>query len=93
MNISGKTVVILACASMVNGMVTKPNQTPSLTINRRETFGILGAATAAPFLPIANAEVSEETPRVTSRMGGLLVRLKTPISPGYILKYQRKNLY
>ena len=84
MNISGKTVVILACTSMAaNGMVTKPNQTPSLpsTINRRDTlsktFGILGLglATSTPFIPlIANAEVAEETPRVTSRMGGLLVR-------------------
>jgi len=84
MNNSAKLLFILGCIEygMINGMVTKPNQSsnPSLAINRRETlsktFGILGGAgiaTALPFLPeVANAEVLEETPRVTSRLGGLL---------------------
>ena len=85
MNNSANLLFILGCiaSGMINGMVTKPSQStnPSLAINRRETlsktFGMLGGAgiaTVLPFLPeVANAEVSEETPRVTSRMGGLLV--------------------
>lgn len=81
-NFNGVFLVFLlgsSISTVVNGLSSKTMNTPSLpSITRRDslskTFGILGGiGLTGPFLPFkANADVSEETPRVTSRMGGLL---------------------
>jgi len=72
--------LLLAAPShmMVAGFAgMNPQSTASPEVSRRDAFtkaavGFLGGLTVSS-LP-AFAEVSEETPRVTTRMGGLLVR-------------------
>eukprot|EP00559_Dactyliosolen_fragilissimus_P006678 CAMPEP_0184868486 /NCGR_PEP_ID=MMETSP0580-20130426/30595_1 /TAXON_ID=1118495 /ORGANISM="Dactyliosolen fragilissimus" /LENGTH=220 /DNA_ID=CAMNT_0027369413 /DNA_START=91 /DNA_END=753 /DNA_ORIENTATION=+ len=71
------TFLTLCAPIITNGFAAftpSPNHSPE--ISRRESivnsFGILGGISLFPL--VANAEPSEETPKIVTRMGGLLER-------------------
>ena len=66
----------------VAGFAGMSNNSPQPEVSRRESlakvaFGILGGVSVSAFP--AFAEVLEETPKVSTRMGGLLVRFSISI--------------
>lgn len=80
------TQVVVAAAWMLNGSASAF----SVDLSRREAIqaAIAGAAAVGPALISvfpANAMPSEETPRVVTRMGGLLVR--------NMMRIRRKSTY
>lgn len=60
--------------SAFGGMNSQPKQEISRRESLMKSVGVIGGiATSFPF--IANAEPTEETPRIVTRMGGLLVSI------------------
>uniref|UniRef100_A0A7S2A319 PsbP C-terminal domain-containing protein n=1 Tax=Trieres chinensis TaxID=1514140 RepID=A0A7S2A319_TRICV len=74
--LSVTALLLAAAATGASGFAGLNGASDAPTTSRRESFGVIGGAVAAGIaagapLP-AIAAVTEETPRITTRMGGLL---------------------
>ena len=70
---------VLPSLCLLAGALSQGTEAFSTELSRRHVIAktlstVAGGVAATVVLPdLANAEISEETPRVTTRMGGLLV--------------------
>ena len=84
MKLSLSIIAAISCVQSTNAFAGVKNQSKNVDISRRESFanvaalvgGIAGVATIFP--NVVSAEPTDETARIITKMGGLLVSCSFP---------------